>query len=182
MGNVGSVVINNMVIRRCHVRELSMPKFTDSRYPALLHIINNGLWCIPFQRRRCLQAFLRWSEMKEEKARIALMPHFGPRLVIRTNMSGYGLYTGLDFIAINIRFAEQFEGAMRVDKLRYRARILMESKLLHEMVHWGYTETFLQLEPELFGDRGWKFEVDAYGWEVTSSSLGLEDVIYGIGM
>jgi hypothetical protein len=87
---------------------------------------------------------------------------------------GYARYQGLDFIAIRETFADQYEAAAMV-QVPY-VNLLMESKLLHEMVHWGYTMRYGQLEPDR-PERGWAFEKEAYGKHLTATSLGLREFI-----
>ena len=51
-------------------------------------------------------------------------------------------------------------------------RLLVESKILHEMVHWGYYRTHLDFDPP--PERGWEFEKAAYGKTLTITSLGID--------
>jgi hypothetical protein len=59
------------------------------------------------------------------------------------------------------------------------AKLLMESKLMHELVHWGRSMvSYLPAGPERGPNEiGWLFEKRAYGSRLESSKLGLGEYI-----
>jgi hypothetical protein len=113
-------------------------------------------------------------------------------------MSGYAHYYG-DNIQLRTTFADQYEALMKTDPLtgrdpngqyfeerlhgrsvrwhQKRARLLMQSKILHEMVHWARTMITFLPDPKA-PDHGWKFEKAAYGKHLTQTSLQLMHYLY----
>lgn len=111
---------------------------------------------------------------------------------------GYAHYPSSGpLIQINKIFADQFEALMKCDPMRgfdphgryleerpagvlldeqNNARLLMQSKILHEMVHWGRTMISFLPDPR-HPDYGWNFEVAAYGKQLYSTTLGLRAYI-----
>jgi hypothetical protein len=60
-----------------------------------------------------------------------------------------------------------------------RLRLLLESILTHEMVHWAWEEVLKDIDPSKRhfrypDDIGWEFSRLAYGRDVTASNLGLK--------
>jgi len=146
-------------------------------YPELRRFLTHSLSHLPQYNQKVFRAFLKWSTLDEPKARVALLPFFGPQLIVRPHqIPGYARYEGLDFIVIREDFANQYEAAVMVQVQVQSVNQLMESKILHEMVHWGYTTRYGRLDPRS-PERGWEFEEEAYGSHLTATSLGLRDFI-----
>jgi len=58
------------------------------------------------------------------------------------------------------------------------AKLLMQSKLLHELVHWGRRQSELPSGPQRGAkEEGWLFERQAYGRHIVSSGLKLNKYI-----
>lgn len=113
---------------------------------------------------------------------------------------GYAKYPGVgDNILLGPGFVDQYEALVGVDDVRGRcpkglfieergsivleqrnAKLLMESKLLHELVHWARRNISglpLGASKGHKGEVGWEFEKSAYGMKLTSSTLGLREYI-----
>ena len=149
-----------------------MPLVTELvGYPELRRFVTDSLSRLPQFNPKVFAAFVRFSQLDEASARRALLPTSGPRLIVRANnVRGYARYEQLDYIAIRDVFADEYEAAAMVHVAN--VNLLMESKLLHEMVHWGYTQRHHRADPKK-PELGWQFEDAAYGGHVTATSLGL---------
>lgn len=109
---------------------------------------------------------------------------------------GYSHYDEYgDNLLIRPEFADEVQALENVDRLTERgpgdpnrnvslttlievkrnALLLMQSKVLHEFVHWARVRVSkLPPGPKVGpGEVGWKFERDAYGKDQTARSLGL---------
>ena len=84
----------------------------------------------------------------------------------------------------NFRLTQRFlQAETEIRRIRDNARLLMESKLMHELVHWGRARvTGLPAgvrrenknKPEL-KELGWKFEEKAYKRRINAKALMIED-------
>ena len=159
-------------------------------YPELRRLVTNSISRLVVLNPKAFRAFVKWSTLDPQQARIALLPDAGPRIIVRQDLvgpelqlrpdaiRGYARYTGSDFIVIREDFANQYETAAMAGVPS--VNLLMESKILHELVHWGYKQRNGTLEPIIL-ERGWAFEKDAYGRELTATKLGLLDFIVVAG-
>lgn len=125
-----------------------------------------------------------------------------PEVRIDGSIKGYAKYFGAgDEIALQLAFVQQYEKFLKSDldsefiqhefnpglvlpygQLRSKrnvehgnARLLMESKLLHELVHWGRRFSMLPkgAKDGRKHEEGWMFERDAYGDNIDAKRLGL---------
>jgi hypothetical protein len=156
-----------------------MAKMTKRGFPHLRQQIFD-LWKIPAKKPKVFARFLEWSTLSKKAAERALMPWSGPDFLVQSLLSrggGYADFPGIsDFIWLSKIFAGQFELTQPNYGGHHQARLLMESVLLHELVHWGYWKTHGRLEP-LKPERGWEFVKSAYGAELTATSLGIRAFI-----
>lgn len=114
-----------------------------------------------------------------------------PRVTLSDSIIGYAHHRGSQEIKLRTIFADQFEALMRTDPVAgldpYRdpmearrgpsilfshrqARLLMSSKILHEMVHWARADVTLVPESR---EEGEAFEISAYGRMLTALNLGI---------
>ncbi len=107
------------------------------------------------------------------------------------NNGVYAHYPGVgDGIQLGLRFVLQYEALAglygpfdnkrserEIGRARRNARLLMESKLLHELVHWGRARVSgRSAGPKKgSGEVGWKFEEKAYKSRITAKSLMIQD-------
>lgn len=128
--------------------------------------------------------------VRDEKFHMRMVP----KVEVSTEIPGYARFYG-DNLILRKTFVEQYEALMDFDEwtgrdphgqydeerlgaahsvswYRKRAKLLMESKVLHEMVHWARSLVTFLPDPKV-PDHGWKFERSAYGKHLTHSSLEL---------
>lgn len=143
------------------------------------------------------KAFMDYSGLNEKQAYRAMLAAINPPEVGVAHpgtIKGYSKHVTGDVILLSPRFVKQYEafvvsgavlysGVGNVNvlymKAQRNAELLMESKLLHEMVHWG-REMVSRLPPGPLkdpGEIGWSFEKQAYGYDLVSSKLGLGQYI-----
>lgn len=143
------------------------------------------------------KAFLKNSGLSEKKADAAMLATVNPPEVYVTEynvIAGYSKHSAGHVILLGPGFVQQYEAFVVNGVVRYsgvgnvngkymaaqrNAKLLMESKLLHEMVHWGRAMVS-ELAPgpkKGDGEVGWLFEKEAYGSHLTARKLGLEQYI-----
>jgi hypothetical protein len=156
-----------------------MAKMTERGHPHLRQQIFD-LFKIPMKKPAVFSRFVEWSTLSKRAAQRALTPGSGPDFMVRSLLKrggGYADFPGIsDFIWLSEIFALQYELTQPDLVGAPQARLLMESVLLHELVHWGYWTTHGKLEPRR-PERGWEFVKAAYGEELTATSLGIRAFI-----
>lgn len=182
-----------------------MPSFdrsTGKKYP-YTRVVLKELPKLPWRQAKVFKAYLAYTGLDTEWGRLSLgsvglmqVPSkpFAlrriPSVVVTDRMRGYAHYDGSDTIQLRKLFVEQYEALVSdlhrepedtIEEIepprtiRGNARLLMESKILHEMVHWA--RTMVTLLPDLNDDYGDRFERRAYGRIPTHTGLGLSDYI-----
>lgn len=130
------------------------------------------LWRLPVDKPHVFRTFLRHSGLSTGNAMAALTPSLYPEIVLRDlDLRRYGRFEGGNIIYLNSILMWQIEEAARLRQQRPQLHMLVESKILHEMIHWAYYKIHLEFDkgPEI----GWLFEEAAYGMKVTITSLGI---------
>ena len=157
--------------------------YTASVHQKLVGIVRHDLPKVVHDRRK-FSAFKQFGQFSDEKAREALQPGSGPELCVSQLPAGtYGQYRSGDEIHINEVIVSQHANiintwlnasALRLGResqwlaLVRKATLIVESIILHEMVHWGdITADGLSSDREAI-QQGWKdlghmFVHHAYG-------------------
>jgi hypothetical protein len=150
-------------------------------YPALYGILTQSLPRLPAQQPRVFREFCRYTGMAPPMALAALTYGTLPMVAVRELAQlKYGFYhPGRDEIVLQWTFVTDSEGARGARFTGVLA--LLESKVLHEMVHWGWYQVHRSLyePPSRYGytDMAWDFEHDAYGRPLDVYSTGLAHVV-----
>ncbi|MBB4284567.1 hypothetical protein [Roseospira goensis] len=130
-------------------------------YPKLKEFVSRQLYARATTNRRTWAAFLKYSELSDAKARAALTDGTLPRLKIEQMPGANGRFRGStdpDAIELAKAVADTFEhNATDPDW-----QLLVESTILHELVHWGDWKDGKD-QP---GEEGKAFERAAYGRDV----------------
>ncbi|MCP5158659.1 MAG: hypothetical protein H6975_04455 [Gammaproteobacteria bacterium] len=157
--------------------------YTALAYPRLAGVVRHDLPKVVNDKRK-FNAFKKFGQFNEEKAREILKPGSDPVLCVSQLPPGvFGQYRAGDEIHINQVIVQQHENiinswinasAFKVGKqdhwlaLVQRATLIVESIILHELVHWGDLKADgLDSDPEAIR-LGWKdighmFVHHAYG-------------------
>jgi hypothetical protein len=175
---------------------VAMSKEFQTKYPMSAYAVR-ALRHTESIKPHVFKAFMDHSGLNEKQAHRAMLAGIDPPEVDVAHpgsIPGYSKHVTGDVILLSPRFVKQYEafvvsgavlysGVGNVNasymKAQRNAELLMESKLLHEMVHWG-REMVSRLDdgpkkgPE---EIGWLFEKQAYGDDVVSSKLGLGQYI-----
>lgn len=107
-------------------------------------------------------AFMRYAELNSAKATLALMAGTPPEVHFETMPRSNGRFRGPSFpnrIYLAKAICDRFE---KTDASEPRMHILVESTLLHEMVHWGDWKDGVDQK----GEEGKAFEKAAYGKDI----------------
>ena len=108
------------------------------------------------------RAFLKYSELSSIKATWAITPGYYPEIHSKIMPGSNGQFSGTTFpnrIFLAKSICEKFE---KSDFGNPKMHILIESTLLHEMVHWGDWKDGV----DQAGEEGKKFEKAAYGKDI----------------
>jgi hypothetical protein len=153
-------------------------------YPALYGLVTRSIPALPRLQPRVFRAFMRYTKLAEADALDAIRPNvISPPVIRVTQMldkERYAYYPGSgDVIIVQRSFLVDAESAIATGFTG--ARMLLESKIMHEMVHWGWFRTTMsRYEPQSkygYDDYGWDFERDAWGRPLTVYTMGLAHVI-----
>ena len=138
-----------------------MTTATQKQYPHLTSFVFGELSKVPFKKPKVFTAFLKWSELTTGQAITALTKCSNPVLEIMVMPGSNGKFRGStkpNTIYLAKAVADRFE----VDHAKPEAKLLVESTILHEMVHWGDWKDGEDQEPE----EGKEFEKEAYGKDI----------------
>ena len=133
-----------------------MTKFLlSSVFPNLTRIVETQVPAVAKNKQK-FDAFMKFGQFSESDAELMLLSGFGPELVVRNHYASWGHYPGAgNQIWISEWLAEQYEKVIeswhnaedlgqvgsgehaRWMKLVKHAILVVESTILHEMVHWG---------------------------------------------
>ena len=141
---------------------MKISKDMRKNYPKLSQWIETNLPKV-ICKKRVWNAFLKYCELSTIRAIIAITPgFFSPeiRYAIMPNANGeFRGSTQPDRIFLAKAICERFE---KSDSNKKSMHLLVESTLLHEMVHWGDWKD----GKDQAGEEGKAFEQAAYGKDV----------------
>ena len=138
----------------------------SARYPMLTDWIYANIGKVP-RKKRVFDAFVLYAELTPDDARDALVTTSRHPVVDYREMPGSnGQFSGGTdeervFLAKNI--CDKFEGSA-ADRRDPRMHMLVESTILHELVHWGDWKDGVDQPHE----EGKAFERAAYGRDITT--------------
>jgi hypothetical protein len=134
-------------------------------YPNLTQFIFERLAQVP-SNGRVFRAFVKWSELSSTTARSILTQCTeSPIIDFKEMPTSNGRFNGsvdADRIYLAKAICDKYKGSAR-DRADPRMHLLIESTLLHEMVHWGDWKDGVDQEPE----EGKEFEREAYGRDIS---------------
>lgn len=107
-------------------------------------------------------AFLKYGELKPAQAKLALSFGKNPELHYAQMPGANGRFSGSKFpnrVYLAKAICDRFETK---DSKKAKMHILVESTVLHEMVHWGDWKD----GKDQVGEEGKKFEKAAYGKDI----------------
>jgi len=136
------------------------PAFRTS-YPTLAAWIEVNLLKIKL-KPKVWKAFLRYSELKEPYATWSITPGYNPDIYAKLMPGSNGQFIGAKYpnrVFLAKSMCEKFEN---VDFANPKMHMLIESTLLHEMVHWGDWKDGV----DQVGEEGTAFEKAAYGKDI----------------
>jgi len=136
------------------------PMFTKN-YPKLSKWITENLPKVK-NKPKVWNAFKKYSELKEPYVTWALTQGYNPDIEFLTMPSSNGKFSGGKFpnrVYLAKEICEKFE---KSDFSNPKMHILVESTLLHEMVHWGDWKDGV----DQVGEEGKLFESEAYGKDI----------------
>jgi len=150
-------------------------------YPSLWDLMTKSLPTLPTSRPHVFRTFKQYTGLSDSDARLALRYVLPP--IIRVTKLPRGTYGNFpssgDLIQLHWGFVANVDSAHREGFVGPLA--LLEAKILHEMVHWGwYRVNLSSREPRSkhgFADFAWDFEKAAWGKPQTVASTGLSRVI-----
>lgn len=134
-----------------------------SSYPELTKWIEANLPKVK-DKTKIFKAFIKYSEQNKTDAGKALTKGNSPTISFRHMPGANGEFEGGTFpdtVFLAKEICEKFENN-DADRKDARMHILIESTLLHEMVHWGDWKDGVDQE----GEEGKKFEKAAYGKDI----------------
>lgn len=108
------------------------------------------------------KAFVKYSELKSAAATLALTPGKLPEIHFEHMPGSNGRFKGSKFpdrIFLAKEICDKFE---KSDSTNPKMHLLVESTLLHEMVHWGDWKD----SKDQAGEEGKAFEKAAYGKDI----------------
>lgn len=157
--------------------------FFPNVFQNLAAIVRHDLPKIPEDRRK-FKAFKEFAQLDDKQAREALSPGSGPRLRVSDLKAGtYGAYLAGNEFHLNSVIVYQHQAIIdawlhaslyssrdhdRWVALLKRATLVLESVILHELVHWGDLKADGQASDGEARRHGWKdvghwFAHRAYG-------------------
>jgi hypothetical protein len=149
------------------------------KYPTLYGVLTTAIPALPRLQPQVFSTFVRYTKLSEADARFALRYASDPVIrVADLHAPKYANYPGSgDVITIQHSFMLDVESAVATGFTR--ALRLLESKILHEMVHWGWFKATLRRTepPSKLADYAWDFENDAWGMPLDVYTMGLAHVI-----
>lgn len=147
---------------------MRMLSFQINRFPQLTSFVREKLYDSVSRNMNVWKAFLKYSQLDDETAKLALTSNQARPLLLISDLSHHGRSVFGAFsiyqpnrIYISTLVANKFEKEFNIRD----ADNFLEALILHELVHWG---DFRQgginpCEPGREGEMGEKFEEKAYG-------------------
>ncbi len=133
----------------------------QKQYPKLASWIEANLPKVK-TKPKVWSAFLKYSELTCTQATTALTKGFDPEIHFRVMPGSNGQFQGVKFpnrVFLAKSICDKFESS---DMKNPNMHILIESTLLHEMVHWGDWKD----GKDQAGEEGKTFEKAAYGKDI----------------
>ncbi len=160
-----------------------------SFYPYLAQFVKNHICKLPQKKPQVFAKFMDFGQLTPAAAKRALTWDMLPVLKVTPLRPGlYGIYDpgkAREVVFVNTTIALQFEsfnsqgpaGGIQglpgeLDHIIVDAHLLVESKILHEMVHWG---DFTADDQHHSFEAGRAFEKKVYGRYLTNETLRLKD-------
>jgi hypothetical protein len=150
-------------------------------YPSLWGLLTTSLPVLPRLQPHVFRLFKSYTGLSDSDARQALM-YSGPPIIRLTDLpeGTYANFPGSgDLIQLHWVFVANVDAAHRTGFAGPLA--LLEAKILHEMVHWGWYQVNLSSrEPRSkygYADFAWDFEMEAWGARQTMETTGLWRVL-----
>lgn len=140
---------------------MKINKDFKKNYPKLTSWIQNHLPKIK-DNKKVWDAFVKYSELSPAKAELALKIGNPPELHSEVMPNANGQFIGAKYpgrIYLAKAICEKFE---KSDDKKPEMHVLVESTILHEMVHWGDWKD----GKDQAGEEGKKFEKSAYGKDI----------------
>lgn len=134
------------------------------QYPRLAMWICDNLPKVK-DKQKVFRAFQKYAKLNEKVSGRALQYGNPPVIEYRYLPADNGIFIGNkypDTVFLSMSICDRFEGSAK-DAADPRMHLLLESTLLHEMVHWGDFQDDQALSP---GEQGKEFERAAYGKDV----------------
>jgi len=167
-------------------------KLSAYKYAYLRTLIHSDMGQLVTKRPKVLKLLANYTTMSEARIRDALSKGHPPTVDITAKDQYEHTLPGI-VIQIGRMFAGQYEDLLRrnahksspdLARAAAAAVLLMESKLLHGLVHWGWG-VMHPADPEPASSRGyndfaWDFETDFYGYPLTATALGLKPKYIGL--
>lgn len=133
----------------------------EKQYPKLASWIATNLPKVK-SKPKVWGAFLKYSELTATQATTAMTKGFNPEIHFRLMPGSNGQFQGAKFpnrVFLAKSICDKFEAS---DMKNPNIHILIESTLLHEMVHWGDWKD----GKDQAGEEGKAFEKAAYGKDI----------------
>ena len=139
-----------------------MAKATIQKFPRFANFVKEDIPLVPKQKSDVWQAFLSHSKLPSGDAKAALAWGDGPLLLTGDLGSANGFFdpTAPNTITLSSDVTSRFEADFELPK----AQLLVESTILHEMIHWSYKKLGLA-EPDNT-EIGRDFELESYGADI----------------
>lgn len=130
-------------------------------FPRLAQFLTHEVSRLKWNKPHVWHPFLKYSELLDEQAVEVLATCSNPTVEVTHIPGANGLFSpsrGTNTVFLAKAICDRFE----VDHLDSRAQLLIESTILHELVHWGEFKDGKD-QPD---EEGKYFEVEAYGRDV----------------
>jgi hypothetical protein len=161
-------------------------KLNSYKYANLRTLIHDDMGRLVSKRPKVLKLLANYTTLSETRILDALTRGHPPVVDITAKDQYEHTLPGI-VIQIGRMFAGQYEDLLRrnahhsspdLARAAVAAVLLMESKLLHGLVHWGWG-VMHPANPEPRSGRGyndfaWDFEYEFYGRPLTATALGLK--------
>ncbi len=138
----------------------------EQKFPETSKWIRLNFPTLKSRKPKVWKAFLKYSELSEESASLALRNGFSPQILVKDiypRNAEYSYEVAKDTIIIDEQIMLKFEEEAFDSPKMHR---FLESTILHEMCHWGDMKSDGQQQMRKDGRRfeeGEAFEYEAYG-------------------
>ncbi|MEM7739434.1 MAG: hypothetical protein AAF225_01375 [Pseudomonadota bacterium] len=137
-------------------------KKMKKEYPKLSAWIEKNIPLVK-TKKKVFDAYMKFSETNKKEALLSLSRGTPPKVSFRVMPKANGQYSGKSYtntVFLAKAICERFE---KSDSKKKSMHLLVESTVLHEMVHWGDWKD----GKDQHGEEGKAFEKAAYGKDVT---------------